>query len=73
MRKMTKPENDAELSQLVVNVQHIAASMDAVMRERGVRGAADALANIQAQAREAEWRCNKLMGPWWTRVFFDPR
>ena len=68
-QQMTKPENDSELSQLTVDVQHLAGTLDAVTRERGIRGVADVLANIQAKAREAEWRCNKLMGPWWTRVF----
>jgi len=59
---MTKPENDAELSQRVVNIEHLAGELDRVTRERGVRGVADHLAKIQEQAREAEWRCNDLMG-----------
>jgi hypothetical protein len=64
---MTKPENDAELSQLVVNVQHIASGLDAVTRERGIGGLANELSTLYAAVREADWRAHEIMGPWWKR------
>lgn len=64
---MTKPENDAELAQLVVNVQHIAASLDSVTRERGIKGLAHELSNLYAEVRKADWRAQEIQGPWWKR------
>lgn len=58
---MTKPENDADLSQLVFNVQKLASQLDAITRERGISGLANKLADITAATREAEWRCNDII------------
>lgn len=65
---MTKPENDAELSQMVVNIQHLAAKLDSVTRERGLRGVEETLADLTAAVRDADWRCQTIRGPWWKRL-----
>jgi hypothetical protein len=65
---MTRPENDAELSARVVEVQKIASQLDAITREKGISGLANKLADLTAATREAEWRAEKIMGgKWWKR------
>lgn len=45
----------------MIEVQKLAASLDRVTRDKGVRGVAEVLADITAKTREAEWRCNDLL------------
>ena len=59
--QMTKPENDAELTQHILKAQRLAASLDKVTRERGILGVAWELANLTAAVREAEWRCRDII------------
>lgn len=58
---MHRPENDSELTSRVMEVQSLAASLDQITREKGIRGVAEVLTRITAATREAEWRCNDLM------------
>lgn len=62
-----REENDINLTEHSRAVQKLAGTIDQVAREKGVRGLANLFANIQKHSREAEWRCNDLMGPWWKK------
>lgn len=66
---MRRPENDVLLPQLIRDVQKLAASLDQVARERGLRGIEEVAADITAANRKVEWRCQELHEPWWRNTW----
>ena len=56
-----RPQNDSQLPQMILDIQKLAASLDIVTRDCGIRGIAEKLADIQFAARKAEFRCNDIL------------